>query len=245
MIWHVPTARQKADASKQLRRESERARRQRDREALVKLRANIRHARSLRKAQRREVIVMCQRGRAAARARVQALRAEYRAQLIAAVDSERSAARTACTTRQTRVRESGRGRMARAVAAMEHERKHQQHMRRFAKPASLKGRKASARRAIEAITESDSEVRGNIPHELLPVWRAVKGKIKGTPRRSRTETFFEWVAEHEPQVRSILHRQFERDVDEMMEHEEELRSRVMSPTAYRAMSDRQLSEVPF
>lgn len=243
----MPTARQLANNKKQLRREAERDRRARDRAQLKKLRQHIRNSRQMRIAQRREISLLCKRGRVAARERSKAIRAEYRARAAAEIDAERSAARQSCSARQTKARERGKHSVSRAVAALEHERAHQRHMTRFAKPATLsKGKVAKAhKRAIDAIQESDSEVVNNIPHELLPVWRAVKSKIRGNPRRSRTETFIEWVQENEPTVQNIMHKQFERDVAELIEHEQELRERVGSPKHYARMSDRELADVPF
>jgi hypothetical protein len=55
----------------------------------------------------------------------------------------------------------------------------------------------------------------------------------------------EWVQENTPTVQNIMHKQFERDVAEMVEHEAELRERVVSPRHYARMSDRELSDVPF
>jgi hypothetical protein len=69
--------------------------------------------------------------------------------------------------------------------------------------------------------------------------------MKGTPRRSRTETFFEWAAEHEPDVQRIINRQFDADVAELIKHEAELRERVGDASAYGRMTDAELADVPF
>ena len=241
----MPTAKQIANERNELRKRAERARRDRDRAALAALRRHIQGAVKLRAAQRKEVQIMCRAGKAAARERVREIRAIHRSEAAREVDTVRSTARAACTERQVKAREKGKNRVARALAALHHERQHQAHMARYAGPAKLAGPKRSTRRSVEAITESDSEVVNNLPHDMLPVWRAVKSKIKGTPRRSRTEAFFEWVAEHEPDVRTILHRQFDRDVADLIAHEAELREHVMTPDHYSSMSTCELSDVPF
>lgn len=240
----MPTTKQVLAQRRQLRKEAETARRLRDRQLLKKLRANLRHAMRLRVAQRKEVLLLCRRGKLTARERVAAIRAQHRAQAAAEIDAERSRARNACSTRQARARERGKGSVARALSVLEQERSHQQHMARYAKPPR-KVSATAARRRIESVTESDSEVANNIPHELLPVWRSVKSRIKGNARMSRTEVFFHWVEEHAPEVQRIMHRQFESDVDELVRHEQQLRERVARPKAYREMTDRQLADVPF
>lgn len=239
----MPTARQIAAQRKQLRREAERDRRTKDRAALKQLRVHLRNAKRLAVARRREVRVLCKRGRLSARERAKVIRAEFRARAAAAIHQEISSARSSCSANQDRAREQAASSIRRAVAALEQEHSHQQHMQRFAKRATLRG--APKSRRIEALHESDSEVENNIPHELLPVWRAVKSRMRGTPRRSRTEAFFEWAAEHEPDVQRIIHRQFDADVAELIKHEAELRERVEDPSAYARMTDAELADVPF
>jgi hypothetical protein len=99
---------------------------------------------------------------------------------------------------------------------------------------------------IDAVRESDSEVENNLPEDLIRVWRAVRTRIKAGARRSRTETFLEWVEEHRGEVQRIIDSQIEREVEELVRNEAELRRRVASPSAYRRMSARELSDdVPF
>ena len=49
-------------------------------------------------------------------------------------------------------------------------------------------------------SESDGEVEGNLPPEFVPLWHKVKRSIKSSERRSRTESFLEYVAEHPGEV---------------------------------------------
>lgn len=242
----MPTARQIAAQRKQLRKEAERDRRKKDRAALKQLRVHLRNARRLGVSRRREVRALCKRGRVSARERAKVIRAEFRARAAAAVHQEISQARASCSANQDRAREQVASSIRRAVANLEHEHTHQQHMQRFAKRATLRGGSSAPKsRRIEALHESDSEVENNIPPELLPVWKAVKSRMKGTPRRSRTETFFEWAAEHEPDVQRIINRQFDADVAELIKHEAELRERVGDASAYGRMTDAELADVPF
>lgn len=49
-------------------------------------------------------------------------------------------------------------------------------------------------------SESDDEVRQNIPPELLPTFEVVKRSIKAHDRKSRTEAFLEWVEAHPSEI---------------------------------------------
>jgi hypothetical protein len=241
----VTTAAQKNAESKRLRREAEQAARKRDREKLRELREHLRHAKLLRRQRAREVVIACRQARVRLKAARKATRARYLHDLAAAKERERLASRTQCDARKTQVRAKSSSRIDRALRALGHERSHQQTMSVLRDKNPLRAKKLGHVRRGDALQESDSEVRGNIPRDLLPVWLAVRSKIKSTPRRSRTETFLEWVQEHQAQVERILDRQIERDVAELVRNEAELRKRVMSPRAYSRMSSRELSDVPF
>jgi hypothetical protein len=236
----VPTARQKVDASRALRRLAERDRRASDRAALKRLRANLKHARKLRVQRMREIYEVCRVAKESLKHRAIAMRAATREK----IEKLRASSRADCDRCKVKARERGTHSVTRAIAALEAEARHQKFMRLHAKP--VRRVEPTRRRAADAIAESDSEVVNNIPHELVVVWEHVKGQIRGTPRRSRTEAFLEWVAENQPDVMTIMDRQFERDVDELERAEYELRQRVKSPRAYRRMSDRELAaHVPF
>jgi hypothetical protein len=45
-------------------------------------------------------------------------------------------------------------------------------------------------------SESDDEVRANLPADLVPLLERVKRSIKAGPRQSRTEAFLEYAEEH-------------------------------------------------
>jgi hypothetical protein len=74
--------------------------------------------------------------------------------------------------------------------------------------------KRRARSTAERRSESDDEVRSNVDPHLLPLFEEVKGKIKGSERRSRTEAFLEYAEAHpedvlfarEREAASSLHR---------------------------------------
>jgi len=240
----MPTAAQLAADRKRLRQESERDARKRDRAKLQQLQQHIRNARRLRVQRAREVKVACRLARARLRESKKAARARYLHELAVARERQRLASRTACDAQKAKVKARGKSGVHRALQALQAERSHQNKLRILRMRDPLKRGEPKAQRA-DALHESDSQVLHNIPHDLHPVWRAVRTRMKSTPRRSRTETFLEWVQEHGGEVQRILDRQYERDVAELVEQEAELRQRVQSPRAYRRMSSTQLDDVPF
>lgn len=107
----------------------------------------------------------------------------------------RAEARKTCDTDLARARRL-RDDAARARAELDAERKHQQAMKRI--EAGNVARVKEARRASsrERRQESDDEVRGNIPPELLYLFERVKRQIKGSAHMSRTEAFLHYAEDH-------------------------------------------------
>lgn len=75
--------------------------------------------------------------------------------------------------------------------------------------------------ASERRAQSDEEVERDIEAEdpsLVPVWHRVKKQIRATPRRSRSEAFFEWVHDSQAQVEAmkveIQEQEFAREFEE-------------------------------
>lgn len=238
----MPTARQIATQRKELRRSLERDRRAKDRKQLAALKGHVKHAKELKRQRMREVVISCRQARVRFRAVKKALDAKHKADVASARERERLSSRRNCDAAKDRARAKHEDRFSRATASLAAERAHQSQARIWARPA----RALPQRRAATSLQESDSQVAHNLPHDLLPVWRAVKNRIKGTPRRSRTEAFLEWAAEHRGEVQRIVTRQIDRDVEDLIKHEAELRARVVSPSHYRDLSDRELREaVPF
>jgi hypothetical protein len=238
----MTTAAQKTAATKRLRREAEAAARARDRQKLAELRDHLRHAKKLRAQRAREVVIACRQARVRLRAARQQLRARYQHDIANAKERERLASRKQCDAKKMQAKAKGLSRIDRALRALTAERSHQTTMKLWANKNPLK--RPMQKHSGDALQESDSQVRSNIPHDMIPVWVAVRGRIKSTPRRSRTEAFLEWVEEHQGEVRRILDRQIEREVDDLVTHERELRRRVAKPGNYRRMSERELA-VPF
>lgn len=239
----MPTTAQITAERKRLRREAEQTARKRDRAKLRELRGHLVHARKLKAQRAREVVIACRHARARVTAARKAARARYLHEVAIAQEKNRLASRSKCDARKAKTKDKNASRIARAMRALQAERAHQGTMKTWAQPNPLK--RAQHKRRGDSLQESSSEVEHNLPHDLIPVWRAVRSKIGSTKRRSRTETFLEWVAEHAGEVRRILDKQIERDVAELVKHERALRKRVGSPRSYRRMTETQLDDVPF
>jgi hypothetical protein len=223
------TAREVERQRKQARREREADLKKKDREALRRLRGHLKHARKYRKDRMRAIVRLCRDVRAANRERAKAIRAEHRRQAAAEILRRRDEARGACEGAKEQLTQKVQGSIARAAAALHAEREHQHGMRVWAERDPLKRagdrRGAASRARAEARAESDSEVEANLPAELLPVWRAVKHKIKEGPRRTRTEAFTEWAHDHPSDVERIAYDTIDRDVARLVAAEAELRKR--------------------
>lgn len=124
--------------------------------------------------------------------------AEARA-AIAAARHEASAARSACSlARRTAIETCAGAKSLRikrdALVKLAHE------YRMIRRAEIARTRKSPSQRPGIAKSESDDEVKGNIPPELLPTWERMKRAIKGSPHKSRTETFLEWVEAHPSEI---------------------------------------------
>jgi len=133
------------------------------------------------------------------------------------------------------------------------ERAHQNTLAVWTRPNTSKGPRKGAR-ARERASESDDAVEANIDDPgLRVVWSHVKAKIKGNARRSRTEAFFEWAAEHAAQVYEIQERDAERVIAELERQEAALSKALRKRGPYKspagcgtpACQHSELEAVPF
>jgi hypothetical protein len=149
---------------------------------------------------------------------IKAARAERHA-AIAGVRSDcrvqREQLRNACALRRVEASELGLRGVARAQHVFSHE-------RATAKAEDALGktrRKAPTKK--EKDSESDCAVRHNLAPEMVPVFDAVRKHIKGSPRKSRTEEFFQWAEENPAEVYDLQQRQADKDLARLIaEHEQ-------------------------
>jgi integrase len=109
--------------------------------------------------------------------------------------AERVRARQACTVRIGTAR-AIKDDIQRARAELVAEKQYQADLRR-SELANRKRRSEAPRvTRIERQAESDDEVRGNVPPELVALFERVNRSNKASPRMSRTESFLKYAEEH-------------------------------------------------
>ena len=184
-----------------LMREIESARRRDARAKLVSLRQQIKDA----KAHRREAIVhakaRCKGERIAARERARANRLRAVAELREAERRERHAARETCAIDLTNAR-SIADKVKRARVELDAERRYRAELKRI-EQGNRRGRMLGAKPRA-ARSESDDEVRANLPPEFLGLWARVKGQIRASDRMTRTEAFLQYAHDHGSELLSAL-----------------------------------------
>lgn len=127
-------------------------------------------------------------------------------------------AKEACAACKVQANSDGLDRIDAAFAAVETEREAIADLRsRAGRLISQRGR-AGGRRSAELRAESDDEVARDLDDDetMVALWKRVKSKITASPRRTRTEAFFEYVQDHPEELdeqRSRMEVQWEREAD--------------------------------
>ena len=115
-------------------------------------------------------------------------------------EEQQRALRASCAAERADVRRAAVKCLADADA------RHQELLRAYWQDRESKRRTAKRnRRPIEAIQESDDEVRFNVAGfdpSLLPVWDRMRGSFSGNPHH-RFEQFLEWCEENESDAAAI------------------------------------------
>jgi hypothetical protein len=160
-------------------------------------------------------------------------RRERRHEIRTQCATARRKLRQQCALRQERAKLEGAARIAQRKRELRDE-KHTERLLRSADRRLLKGSVRSTR--AERRHESDDEVRGNIPRELVAAFDKHKKQIRGTQRRTRTEAFLQWAEENAGEVYALQNEQADRDIVTMVkQHNREARK----------VGRAQLAEVPF
>jgi len=173
------------EVKRKRKRESTKARQARERAALAPLRQAVELAKVRTRAAKR-----------AARERCKRVKVEHR---VAGVQ--------ACELGKAKASTTGARATAKARARLDAAREDQRLIRARSAPQKKRSTATERRR------ESDDEVRGNLPRDLVPVFDAVRSQIKGGPRRTRTEAFLEWAEESPDAVELMRAEAAERDVE--------------------------------
>jgi hypothetical protein len=168
--------------------------RQKNREKVLAMREKIRSLMKGGPEARQRAKAYCQEERQKAVARAQAIRIQMKAEARALAEAERTGATWRCGA-EKRLHSAELARLRQDLLS---ERKHQADIRRIEAENRARGRtmRPGLKRAAERKSESDDEVRSNIPEELVPLFNRVRRSIKPGLRKSRTEAFLEYVEEH-------------------------------------------------
>lgn len=102
------------------------------------------------------------------------------------------------------------------------------------------GKRGKRRSPAEAREEAEHAVVADLPESLVPVWEKVKGRIKGGPKKSRTEAFLEWVEEHPDEALEIQSAQADNDVERWIREYQGVASNPLERGASRTVISRNI-----
>lgn len=122
--------------------------------------------------------------------------------------------RQSCQTRAIVAKASGASEVARRKATLLEEKGFERQIRNADRPRRLRSTTGERRQ------ESDDEVRSNLEPPMVPVFDAVRRFIKGTPRKSRTEAFLQWVEENPDEVFGLLQHDADRYLAQLLAEQE-------------------------
>lgn len=182
------TRAQAAMEKRQLWREINRDHRRQAKEKIANPRAQLRDVRQRRKLALRDAKERCRAERITARERARAMRLRVLEGLREAMRAERAAARQSCGVRLGEAR-AIKDDIQRARAELLAEKHCQADLRRIEQANRQRRQEAPRITRIERQAESNDEVRGNIPPELVALFERVKRGIKASPRMPWTEAF--------------------------------------------------------
>ena len=197
---------------KKLQRELAVHLRERDQAALRELRARIHSARIKRRQMLADARSSCRSARESLKEAQKLERETFRDSQRAARADERSA----CAVGKTTAKETGAELEQTERKGLRAERTLQRQVRNADKSGAMT--RSTAR---ERAQEDDDAVRRNLPDELAAVFEVVRKKIKGTPKKSRTEAFLEWAEENPDEILAIQQADAEQYLRDLLKHQRE------------------------
>jgi hypothetical protein len=214
--------------------------------ALEHIREQIRAIKTRRVELAARVRSQCKTSRARAREAIAVRRREGREQLNRELVEMRTAERNRCALRRQRVKFETLSALERKRHELDEERRGQAFVRRTEVHKQKTERKRSA---AERRQESDDEVRSNIDAELVPIWEAVRRRVRAVPGRSRTESFIHWVEENPDEVWRLREKDAEHRLAALLREEQRAAKHAgRKPGVRRARTrptDEELRAVPF
>jgi len=212
--------------------------REKDAADLRLLRAQVNQARVERRHRLHLARTVCQ----ATRAQLQIKQADERARLLDQHRAERQDDRAACEAGKETAKREGRELEQGAKRTLKEERIYQRRIRDAGKAPKTRVTKRELRQ------EDDDAVRSNLPAELVPVFDAVRKRIKAGQRRTRTEAFLEWAEENPDEILAVQEAQAEQYLKELVKKQRELGRSVRKADRYTQTPEKLrelLAGVPF
>lgn len=212
--------------------------------------AAVKAAKAVRRAKLHDVTLDCQAARTRNRDTIKSERTKARERINAKRDRLIGEARTLCQA----AKDKARGAAALGIEQLEGELAGHRQERRTEQIYG-KGRRKREPGAVkvtgrERREESDSFVEQNLSGDMITAWRAVKDKFykggggkyaQGAPSadpHERFEAFQAWAHDHTGEVQKLALAQIDRDVDEWVAQESEMRA--AAGEDLRGMSDQEL-----
>jgi hypothetical protein len=123
--------------------------------------------------------------------------------------------RNVCGARRERARREGTEVVNSRAREIHEERNLDKLQRTAGRRSGSKGMKPIGRvrnASRERESESDDEVRRDIPPELVSVFNKVRRNIKGSDRRTRSEAFLEWAEENPGEIYAMQEQEAAREI---------------------------------
>ncbi len=173
----------------QLRREIQKAHKEKFRLRLAELRGLITAAREAKRAAIKTVQIDCA--------------------------ANRIKAREACALQALEARREGAAEVARRRGKLKTETRFEAKMGAVERPRKLRSTTGERRQ------ESDDTVRSNLPADMVRVFDRVRRHIKGGPRTTRTEAFFQWAEENPGEVFELMQHDADRYLAQLLAEQEQ------------------------
>ena len=208
----MATRREERETKKALRRARRQAQEAPVKQAIAAHKAAAKKARAL----RREKLEKA-RGECKARKERVSIKAneQFKHEVAKAREKRKAtkqAARTACAVEAEKIKSEA----AKEIAeARKNEREERNFHRSITRTEQWAARRQKPRAtASERRRESDDEVLANlsVTPEYIPLWKRIKGSIKGDAYKSRTEQFLHYVHEHPDEVYAAQEAEVEREI---------------------------------
>lgn len=187
----------------------------------------------------------CRAHRMAVRERAISRREKVLADLRDTYARERAEAREMCLLRKAEVQQAARDPIERAKGKWEAEKKYQAELRRIEQGHRDRHRAAKRAHADERRSESDDEVRSNIPADYVPLFERVKRTIKGSSRESRTEAFMRYAEQHPNEILGAIEDESDRKVRALVVEHARAERAMRAHARSRKYTPQELAEVPF